>query len=86
MGVYLWGARVTIPPEGRIDTLNILHETHPGMSRMKSLARHVGGQGGGKAIEDMTKKCTTCQTPEDTRKSTFTSLGMATILAFSGVI
>ena len=35
----LWGFRVVSPPQGRYEVLNILHETHPGIVRMKSLAR-----------------------------------------------
>ena len=38
-GFLLWGSRVVIPPEGREEVLNILHESHPGIARMKSLAR-----------------------------------------------
>ena len=35
----LWGARVIIPPPGREKLASLLHESHPGMSRIKSLAR-----------------------------------------------
>ena len=38
-GCLLWGSRVIIPPQGRRQVLDLLHETHPGVSRMKSLAR-----------------------------------------------
>ena len=47
----LWGARVVVPPPGREQEL---HKTHPGIARMKSLARSCvvakdgcrpGGQG-----------------------------------------
>ena len=38
-GCLLWGSRVVIPPQGREEVLNVLHESHPGMVRMKSLAR-----------------------------------------------
>jgi hypothetical protein len=30
---------VTIPPSLHSDVMSLLHETHPGMTRMKSLAR-----------------------------------------------
>ena len=38
-GCLLWGARVIVPPQGREEVLNILHNTHPGIVKMKSLAR-----------------------------------------------
>lgn len=38
-GCVLWGARVVIPPPGRDQILKQLHDTHPGINRMKSLAR-----------------------------------------------
>ena len=39
--VLLWGNRVIIPPAGRQTLLNELHQTHPGIVKMKSLARSV---------------------------------------------
>ena len=39
-GVVLWGARVVIPAAGREIILEQLHDTHPGISRMKALARN----------------------------------------------
>ena len=38
-GFLLWGARVIVSPQGREEVLNILHDTHPGIVKMKSLAR-----------------------------------------------
>ena len=38
-GCLLWGSRVIIPPQGRKRVLEELHTAHPGISRMKSLAR-----------------------------------------------
>ncbi|KAK6169531.1 hypothetical protein SNE40_020570 [Patella caerulea] len=38
-GVLLWGTRAVIPPQARDRLLNELHECHPGMVRMKGLAR-----------------------------------------------
>ena len=35
----LWGARVIVPPPGREQVVHELHKTHPGIARMKSLAR-----------------------------------------------
>ena len=37
--VLLWGSRVVVPDQARPEVLLLLHETHLGISRMKSLAR-----------------------------------------------
>ena len=38
-GCVLWGSRVVVPEKGREKVVKMLHQAHPGMSRMKSLAR-----------------------------------------------
>ena len=38
-GCLLCGSRVVIPPQGREEVVNILHESHPRIGGMKSLAR-----------------------------------------------
>ena len=38
-GCILWGARVIVPPSLQEKVLQELHDTHPGISRMKALAR-----------------------------------------------
>ena len=38
-GVLFWGTRVIIPPKGRGALLRELHDTHPGIVKMKALAR-----------------------------------------------
>ena len=38
-GCLLWGSRVIIPPQGRIQVVEELHEAHPGIVKMKGLAR-----------------------------------------------
>ena len=38
-GCVLWGRRVVIPPKYRSKILEDLHDQHPGMCRMKALAR-----------------------------------------------
>ena len=38
-GCLLWGALVIVPPSLQEKVLQELHETHPGISRMKALAR-----------------------------------------------
>ena len=35
----MWGSGVIVPPKGREMIVKELHESHPGISRMKSLAR-----------------------------------------------
>ena len=61
-GCLLWGSQVVIPSQGRKEVLSILHETHPGVSRMKRLARgYVWWPGMDKEIEERTRSCLTCQ-------------------------
>ena len=38
-GCVLWGARVVIPPQCRQEVMQELHLAHPGINRMKGLAR-----------------------------------------------
>ena len=38
-GVLFWGARVAIPPKGRDSLIDELHDTHPGIAKMKVVAR-----------------------------------------------
>ena len=58
----LWGNRVVIPPKGRKAVLQELHEGHPGMTRMKALARmYVWWPGSDKDIEDSVSSCSDCQ-------------------------
>lgn len=60
--VLLWGHRVIIPPDGRRTLLNELHQTHPGIVRMKSLARSViWWPGMDNDIEQYALNCNTCQ-------------------------
>jgi hypothetical protein len=61
-GCLLWGSRVIVPPPGRKGVLEELHETHPGVSKMKSLARsyiwwpHMDSE-----IEHLVRTCNVCQ-------------------------
>ena len=58
----LWGLRVMIPAKLRQEILQELHHNHPGISRMKSLARgHVWWPSIDKDIEDCVHGCTACQ-------------------------
>ena len=61
-GCILWRSRSVIPPPGRDLILNELHETHPGTSKMKALARSYSWWPGmDMAIERTVKSCQTCQ-------------------------
>ena len=58
----LWGNRVVIPPKGRGKAIQMLHETHPGIVQMKSLAcRYMWWPGMDSDIESCMKQCTECQ-------------------------
>lgn len=61
-GCLLWGSRVIIPMQGRKRVLRSLHEGHPGMARMKSLARGFAWWPSmDAAIEGEVKTCFNCQ-------------------------
>ena len=58
----LWGNRVVIPFQLRLKVLEELHDNHPGIIRMKSLARsYVWWPTMDKSIEDTVKSCKSCQ-------------------------
>ena len=61
-GVLLWGARVVIPPQGRPQVVKELHIAHPGLNRMKALARsYVWWPKMEFDMEQVVKICETCQ-------------------------
>ena len=61
-GCLLWGTRVVIPPKERTDLLNMLHENHTGIVRMKAVARSVMWWPGiDSDIESVAKSCNICQ-------------------------
>uniref|UniRef100_A0A1Y1NHT7 RNA-directed DNA polymerase n=1 Tax=Photinus pyralis TaxID=7054 RepID=A0A1Y1NHT7_PHOPY len=58
----LWGNRVVVPAAARAQVLHMLHETHPGIVRMKMLARsHVWWPNMDVEIEHAVKICNICQ-------------------------
>ena len=61
-GCILWASRVVVPPPGRKQILEELHTTHPGISKMKALARaYVWWPGMDAEITQVVKSCPVCQ-------------------------
>ena len=61
-GCVLWGTRIIIPGDLQDMVLTELHDTHPGSSRMKMLARsYVWWPNLDAQIEEMVSACTVCQ-------------------------
>ncbi|XP_060546945.1 uncharacterized protein K02A2.6-like [Pantherophis guttatus] len=61
-GCMLWGDRVIVPNTLRQQTLRLLHDGHPGIVRMKALARsYVWWPGMDKEIETWVSSCANCQ-------------------------
>ena len=58
----LWGNRVVVPPQGRRQVVDELHETHPGICKMKSLARsYVWWPNMDNDLENKVRTCNNCQ-------------------------
>ncbi len=61
-GCVLWGNRVIVPPQGRAKMMEELHQTHPGICRMKNLARsYIWWPNMDSELESKVKQCTQCQ-------------------------
>ena len=61
-GCLLWGTKVVVPEKFRAQVLRELHNSHPGIVRMKGLARgHVWWPGINAALEEMVRTCPACQ-------------------------
>ena len=61
-GCLLWGSRVIVPEKGRERVLSMLHQAHPGMSKMKCLVRcYVWWPKMDSEIEACVKACEMCQ-------------------------
>ena len=64
-GIVMWGIRVVTPESLRKNILIELHKQHPGIVRMKSLARiHVWYPGIDKDIANMIRACVECKMVE----------------------
>ena len=62
LGCVLWGSQAVIPAKCRDALLKELHESHPGISRMKSLARsHIWWPKMDADIELFVRNCDMCQ-------------------------
>ena len=61
-GCITWGGRVVIPPSAREPILSELHAGHPGVNRMKALARSfVWWPGIDQDIKERVQQCSICQ-------------------------
>ena len=61
-GCLLWGSRIIVPKIGQDSILKQLHDTHPGISRMKALARSfVWWPGMDSDIQTTVRNCVKCQ-------------------------
>ncbi len=61
-GCLLWGSRVVVPPKGRSKMIEELHESHPGICRMKSLGRsYVWWPSMNHELEVRVQICNVCQ-------------------------
>ena len=60
-GILLWGRRVVVPKKERSKILEELHACHPGMCRMKALARsYIWWPSLDQDIEDKVRYCEDC--------------------------
>uniref|UniRef100_A0A5S6QAL9 RNA-directed DNA polymerase n=1 Tax=Trichuris muris TaxID=70415 RepID=A0A5S6QAL9_TRIMR len=70
-GCLLWGSRVVIPKKLQRSILEVLHHAHPGMARMKALARsYVWWPGIDSEIERRVTNCDSCQRHKDNPPTT----------------
>ena len=71
-GCLLWGMRVVVPHACQEAVLRELHASHPGIVKMKSLARiHVWWCGIDKDIENLVRECSDCQSVRNAPSTTY---------------
>ena len=66
-GCLLWGSRLIVPPQAQQPVITELHTAHPGITRMKSLARSYVWWPG--MDQDLERKVRSCQVCQENRKS-----------------
>ena len=65
-GIVMWGLRVVVPETMKKIILKELHDQHPGIVRMKALARiHVWYPGIDQDIQNMVQSCCDCKKVEN---------------------
>ncbi|XP_046362411.2 uncharacterized protein K02A2.6-like [Haliotis rufescens] len=70
-GCLLRGVRVVVPTQYRVEILDNLHDSHPGIVRMKSRARiHVWWPNLDTDIEQLVRNCACCQSVQPVRPTT----------------
>lgn len=58
----LWGNQIIVPPVGQSKVLHVLHDGHPGISRMKKLAKSfIWWPGLDDDIQNRVQACMQCQ-------------------------
>ena len=61
-GCLMWGSRVVIPPKLQSYVLGELHVSHPGIVRMKTLARtYIWWPNVDRELEELVQNCHACQ-------------------------
>ena len=66
-GCLMWGIRVIVPKSLQEKVLESLHENHPGITRMKAVARsYLWWSGLDAEIEEKAKSCLQCQETKST--------------------
>ena len=61
-GILLWGIRVIVPNKLKVQVLQEIHQGHPGMNKMKQIARgHVWWPKLDADLETVSKSCKACQ-------------------------
>ena len=77
-GCLLWGIQVIIPKSLQDRMLQTLHQNHPGVARMKSIARsYMWWLGIDKDIENLAKSCLPCLKQITNSCCTLASMGLA---------